>query len=311
MRKRLLRYLRRKTLPPVARDEEAIHAAVDWEHSPQIADRETLLEMAKSQGHDAAAAYFFRWISEKSPAAHPPQVPVREVLIIPAALYEQYPEFNSDGAVLIEICGRLGIPARTLAVKPFGHIDENAAQIAEELRQTGGGVLVISLSKGATDFRWALQRFPDIDAKVSAWISVAGLFRGTFYLDRMIRSPSWRTRTWFRIVCWLHGSDIRSTSSLLAGEGSLLADVEWRRDLPFPVTSIVAVPLLNHLSTYLRLRCKALLKHGPNDGLTLFADGYFPGSRIIPVWGADHFFLVPGVSRVFSQAISEYLGSRR
>lgn len=328
----LLRFVTRKSMPIPVADESALFrraaSYLEMRAGKVALDRDSMRSLAREYGADFAATVFYLAVSRakgnqeffervrarvndvfSDPRVDGTFARTHSLWMIPAALYHQYPEFGADGGLLAMIFKRQAIESQILPIANLGSVPECANQIAEALRNAEAPVVIVSLSKGSADLRVALDREPALSKKIVAWISISGLYRGSYLLDKMAAARGLK-RALIRLNCWMHGGHISFAKTLGMLPPSPLASVPSIERYPFPVLSIVSVPLRSHLSRYALGRSKYLDAWGPHDGTTLLCDAIIPGSVVYPVWGADHHYLRAGSIREVELAILSFLGAK-
>ncbi len=228
---------------------------------------------------------------EVSPAARPRCA--GRLLVAPAAAYVEHPETGGDGALFCEIGAEFGLEPVVAAVGSGGTVTENARVLVRRLRaETERSVILLSFSKGGADARVALR---DAEARraVRVWVQVCGLVRGTPLADRILDVP------WLRLAvganfAWRRWR-LAALDELRAGPGSLLHGPPAAPP-GVEVLNVVGFPLRSHVGHDTRVRHARLSRWGPNDGAALLLDQVLEPGWIYPVWGADHYFHMPGLS---------------
>ena len=215
------------------------------------------------------------------------------VLFAPAWLYRDFPENGADFARQRRLLDRLGIANRLIPSEESGSIEDNAAIIAEsvrEARRAGGDVVLVSTSKSGAEVAHALTRVltPDETTGVVGWLNAGGALRGTPLADDAASPPSsWVTRSIF----WITGWRWDGLTSMMTGpsrkrlEGARLPD-------SIAVLNLVAVPVSGTVGAKLSWTYRGLRRHGPNDGVVLLADAVWPGGANLVALGSDHFLTV-------------------
>ena len=131
------------------------------------------------------------------------------VLFAPAWLYRSHPQVGADFARQRRLLERLGIPHRLIPNPESASVEDNAAAIAETVRETGcneGALILVSTSKSGAEVALALSRLlaPEETACVVGWLNAGGALGGTPLADAALRpSASWLTN----LVLWLNGWD--------------------------------------------------------------------------------------------------------
>jgi hypothetical protein len=229
-----------------------------------------------------------------------------KVLVVPAGFYQEYPELGGDGRLACRIAGEFGLESRVLPLESRGSVRDNAAVIRREMAaEREGPAIVISLSKGSADFRLALAEGGPEFRTVRAWVQICGVVRGSPLVDMKLGGGMWHQAVARGSMACL-GVRFGVLRELAHGPGSLLAaPVEVPTGVE--VISVVGFPLTSHLTGRTRARHQRLAHLGPNDGTTLLRDAVLEPGLVYPVWGGDHYFRVPEVSRLLYRLFL-YLG---
>ncbi len=289
-----------------------LHAAIEWikanavESMPADELKQIVRNRSRKEGMDTATCMLYaywlcqpktRWLVENylafrlgastTPATgreHRPKL----IIIVPGALYQEYPATGADGQPLIELCSQLGIPTERVPLKSAGRLHENCEILVDffRTRQESGG-LIISLSKGSSDIKFALRDFPHLLDSFSVWINLAGTLSGTPLIEWVRSRPivDWLNRLSFQ----LRRRDYRFFTELQRSEGGLL---DFPLVLPkhLRAVHITAVPMQRHARTrYAKFSQSCFSKWGPNDGALLLEDLVGLPGDILPIWGVDHY----------------------
>lgn len=211
------------------------------------------------------------------------------VAIVPGGCHEE----NSDSRECLRLVHqevtRHGFEAEILPTASFGSLTENAQIIRSWLRsKPDSPVVVVSLSKGSAEVKWALRDDPALFQNIVGWVNVSGLLFGSewvsWLLDRRI------SRLGARFWCWYLGYSFSTLEQLRRGTGEPL---DFDLNLPEQITMmhVVGFPLAGHLSyRHTRRSFQRLAARGPNDGMGfMLGDLQRVGGAIYPVWNADHF----------------------
>jgi hypothetical protein len=213
------------------------------------------------------------------------------VLFAPAWLYRSHPEVGADFARQRQLLQRLGIPNRLIPNPESASVEDNAAAIAETVREIGcreGALILVSTSKSGAEVALALARLltPDETTCVAGWLNSGGALAGTPLADAALRPPaSWLTN----LTLWLRGWDRAGLVSMATGpsrerlEGARLPE-------SIAVINLVAVPMSGTVGGTLYGGYKVLRRYGPNDGVVLLADTVWPGGANLVALGSDHLF---------------------
>jgi hypothetical protein len=148
--------------------------------------------------------------------------------------------------------------------------------------------LLISLSKGAADLKHALQEDPDCLCNVPLWVSIGGIFHGTPIVNSV---EGFLPLRWInRLVFRLRKRDYRFFSQLATGPSGSLEN-ELRLPSGVELIHAVAFPLRRHAtSPYARLWHGRFARNGPNDSVLMLEQLLRLPGKILPIWGADHYY---------------------
>jgi hypothetical protein len=217
--------------------------------------------------------------------------PAGRVAIVPGALFREHPQTGADGSVILAEARRLGWHVELIPLLSAATPRENAIQLCNWLRrQPRDPLVLVSLSKGGADVKWALT-LPDAEEafdRVCGWISFGGILDGAPMVEWVCTRRV--ARSWYRMVCRLGGYDFDAFTALRRNDTAPLR-------FPLHILShmqtihVVGVPLRQHLSSrrakrwHRRIGC-----WGPNDSVTLLADVIRWPGKVFPVWGTDHYW---------------------
>ena len=292
-------------LPVSAAERSLLERAAAWpgcswaELTP-----ETVRQLTQQHGIDFATALLFDRLRRSE--AHGPFIRRLEampegpaggwqrdttVAVVPGAFYVERPESGADGGFVMEQAARIGCRAVRVALSSLGTLRENARILSEWIaQQPRRPLILVSLSKGGADVRWALQA-PDAARTfqhVAAWINISGLIRGTAIVNWLMQRRA-RTRL-VQLMLWWHGLHFDALRELEYGTGGPLdSDLVLPRELL--VVHLSGFPLTNCLTRPIAQRGhRRLAPLGPNDGgANLLTDLIGLPGLIYPVWGADHY----------------------
>jgi len=234
---------------------------------------------------------FIQAIDKLMDDAGPISDPPFKLAIVPGAFYKEFPASGADGRLVHEAAGPIGIDVETIPVHSFGSLETNAETIVEWLQERAvGPTVLISLSKGGSDVKWALDHPRALRAfqHVVAWVNLSGILYGTPLVSWVLR---WRLRAlWYRCLLRMRGYDFGVVRQL-----DCTADAPLHKALTLPaamsVIHVVGFPLWRHLTNALARRWYRRIRHlGPNDGAGILLGNLAitPG-QIYPLWGADHY----------------------
>jgi hypothetical protein len=299
-------------------------------------------EIAAREGCDFATALLYHRLMQSAdhgpfiqsidaqPAGYCQGLREATLAIVPGACWAEYPHTGADGQRLRAIAEELGIPTELIPVQSFGSLADNARIIADWLgRHRSRPVVLVSLSKGAADVKYALARQETANAfrHVAVWIDLSGIQFGSLLVG-------WWQARWYRrwplqLLCWYQGYQYQHLQEVDRRPGSLL-DFDLQLPEHLQVVHLVGFPLVggkaardtgrgdlaltpgNSLSCKLaRLTHRRLAPFGPNDaGGNLLGDvARLPG-KIYPVWNADHYLnptwdIRPLIARVLHWTATE------
>lgn len=271
-------------------------------------DGETLASLTRERGVDVATAFLLdrlrrspdhgalmREIESLPPAREGLPRLRGNLLVVPAALHRSAPSVGGDGALIREVGARLGLSTVTVPLPNAGTLDENARLVAASVFEAGPGPLVLaSMSKGGADVRRALEARPDLASRLSVWLNVCGIVRGTPLADDLLEARGVASLV-ARGVLRKAGVRRRVLSELSVRAGAPLA-APFRAPEGLLVVNVIACPLSSHLTGATAARHERLAGLGPNDGSTLLLDALVTPGLVAPVLGADHYFRLPGTS---------------
>ena len=221
-----------------------------------------------------------------------------KVFIVPAGFYRELPEYAGDGSVVVSAAKKFGLESQVIPVRSEGRIKENSKIIHETLEKEEGNFFVFSFSKGGADFRVFLETYPHLVKKIKLWVSICGIHKGNPLADRLT-SKSSLGAFFVKSVLNVFGMEKEYITDFSSRSAVLSPKIQVPKDLK--TLSVVGFPIESHLKGTIRGRYKYLSKFGPNDGMTLLLDAILPHSKIIPVWGADHYFRTPKISNIIYQ----------
>lgn len=259
---------------------------------------EVLAKVAREQGLEfaTALAYARVWHSQSTRELmeemdFAPERLGKEPLfvIVPGAFYKRHRNTGADGGKLVCLIEQMGGRAVVVPVNEFGRVKENAEILLQWLGSRGSErLVVVSLSKGSAEVKYALGRDAGAFEQVESWLSLSGIVEGTALVNwlkqQVLRSVG------VRLLLWAQGHKFATVEDLAHGPGTLLEN--WP-ELPerLRATHVCGMPLKRHLTHRWAPRgYERLAARGPNDGggILLGDLGKLPG-QILPVWGVDHY----------------------
>jgi len=183
-----------------------------------------------------------------------------------------------------------GYRIETIEVSGRSSAGHNARQIADALRAASPAesdrILLMGYSKGAIDILEFLDEYPDLAARVSAVVSIAGAVMGTPLAEKGE---------------WFYRKALADTFAARCdpGDGGVLESLDptvrrrWLADHPLPrhiaYLSLAAFTTREHLAHGLLPFWKMLAPFDPrNDGQILIGDAVIPGATLLGYANADH-----------------------
>ncbi|PJZ43839.1 hypothetical protein [Leptospira brenneri] len=270
-----------------------------------------LIEIQKSHGIDLATAFlydlilnrsgvpsFYKQLYSFSPESGKFGKIKGKVLAVPAGLYEELPEYAGDGSLVLSIAKKFGLETLKIPVQSKGKINDNVKIIYETIAKEKEPLYVFSFSKGGSDFRMFLEKYPELSPRIKLWVSVGGIHKGLHLVERFVGNSKLKnffSKSLLNVV----GIPLEFVSDFSLQPNDLNKPFSLPKNLK--TVSVVGFPIESHLKGTIRSRYKYLSSFGPNDGVTLLLDAIIPDSHIIPVWGTDHYFRSPKISNVFHQ----------
>lgn len=273
---------------------------------------ESMLDAVTTHGIDQATAWLIHLIRTDPASADanaamdaidPSTDPLPKLrgrlLIIPASLYEELPEFGGDGLMLIEAARTLGIDARLISMPGVCQLDEGVAHVRraldEELaRDSESPLILCSLCRGGGEVRTLLERDGLPDARRFTWINVAGLLHGTPLFTSMANPRGFKRRMavlQFSLLGIPRGPMI----DYAHGDDGLLGS-DFKLPEGLDVISLIPMPFTTSVSADLAGRHRRLGARGPNDGTNFALDAFVPGTITYPVVDGDHYFRSPSAA---------------
>jgi hypothetical protein len=295
-----------------------------WEQDSELSSLtlERVSEISRVHGADFAAALLYdRAVSAGKNASAIEQIdrihePANHgsrrvhVGIVPGAFHVEKMDTGADGRRLRAIASGLGYQVSIVPTESFGSIRQNAQIICDWLRRQPTQTILVCLSKGSAEVKYALASDDLWCAfqQVRAWINVSGMLNGT-PLVQWLSTQRLRTLG-VRLFFGWRGYQYGVLDELRIGKGTLLDF-----DPPLPpgmrIINVVGFPVRSHLTSPMaRRQYKRILACGPSDGGgILLADACrFPGV-LYPVWGADHYLrpewdISPLIGKILKYAVS-------
>ncbi|MGI8740235.1 MAG: hypothetical protein ACR2KU_11640 [Gammaproteobacteria bacterium] len=217
------------------------------------------------------------------------------MLLFAPGWYYATTDSGADFARQRETLTRMGYDTRLIETQENGAVEDNAAIIADTIRRfsrKARDIILVSVSKGGPEAAFALGHLlaPHEARRVSAWINVGGLLRGTPLADRAFEWPrSWLARAYSLYKGW----DMAGVASL-TGRRSDARLRQIRMPAHILVLNYIGAPLSGQVMPGRTTDNYRSMRHlGPNDGLTLLVDVLALDGVTLVEPGLDHYFLDP------------------
>ena len=207
---------------------------------------------------------------------------------------------NATGSVGKHLVN-FGYDFRLIEVGGLKSGEENARRIrdavlAMNLDGSGGRLVLVGYSKGATDILEAVVRYPEIRGLVAAVVSGAGAVGGS-PLANPAKSSQVNLITHFPGSTCEKSDDGAVLESLKPGvRRAWLAQNPLPADIPY--YSVATFPEPGRISSVLKGSYDKLAKiDGRNDSQVIFYDQLIPGSTLVAYVNADHWALAVPLNR--------------
>ncbi len=236
------------------------------------------------------------------------------VLFAPGWFYAAHPQNGGDYASSRAQLTALGIDNRLARFPENGSVESNAEYIVAAVRRIaaqGQKVVLVSASKSGPEVALALGGHHDIAKHVLGWVNIGGVLRGSPLADRPVDSPTCGAVV--KTVLWARGFDMEGVLSL----GTKRSRKRYKT-LRFPdhisIINYVPWPVSGDIGKRAQGTYSKLRAHGPNDGLTLLADGMVTHGHTLIATGLDHFLKAEDLERrtlALVLTLNQLIDSRR
>lgn len=199
-----------------------------------------------------------------------------------------------------EYLARFGFDMQPLDVDALSGTETNAGQIRDAImampQQAGPSrVVLFGYSKGAADVLDAIVRYPEIQQRVAAVVSIAGAVGGSPLADDAKQSQLDIMTHWPKADC--DAGDGGAVASLRPDvRKAWLAENTLPRSIRF--YSVVTLPDRDHISTIVKTSYQQLARiDSRNDGQLIYSDQIIPGSTLVGFLNADHWAVAIPIAR--------------
>lgn len=218
------------------------------------------------------------------------------IVFIPGFAYKDFPSTGANFKRQRKLLTSYDIDNCLIKTKQWDAVEVNAEIIAEQLKticQHHYNIILISASKGSLETAVAISELLDKQESenIKAWISVAGILRGSPIADYFL-TPSKSSLSKFFL--FTKGKRINTLQSMSYRERRKTFD-----NFTFPqhikIIHYLAAPLASQIRHKIKNRYNYMLPLGPNDGIMPLADQICGKSFIISELGCDHYFKHPDI----------------
>ncbi len=218
------------------------------------------------------------------------------IVFIPGLGYKDFPGTGAHFKRQRKLLNAYGIPNELIITKQWGVIDDNANIIVKRLQilcQQHNNIILVSSSKSGLETAIVLgeKLKPEETTHIKAWISVAGILRGSPVADYFLTpSKNFISKTFL----FTKGKTLDMLESMSYRDRRKSFD-----ELVFPqhiqIIHYVGAPLATKIRPKIKNRYLYMLPLGPNDGFTPLADQICNQGRVVTEVGLDHFFDDPDI----------------
>ena len=208
--------------------------------------------------------------------------------------------FIAPRGSVVEHLSQFGYEVTTLDVDPLSSSEHNATQIRNQIltmsdNDQGKPIVLLGYSKGAPDILEAVVKYPVLQNKVSAIVSVAGAIGGTPLANDVSQST-------LNLVRHFPGAECE-----IGDQGALesLKPINRKRwlatnSLPKSIRyySVITFPEQDNISSILKSTHSNFSQVAPrNDGQLIFYDQMISGSVLLGYINADHWAVAVPLNR--------------
>jgi hypothetical protein len=199
-----------------------------------------------------------------------------------------------------EHVGKFGYDLQLVDVDALSGTETNAGQIRDAImampQEAGTPRLVLfGYSKGTPDVLDAVVRYPDLQQRVAAVVSIAGAVAGSPLANDAAQWEADMFRHWPKADC--DAGDGGAVASLRPGVRKA-----WLAENALPPAirfySVVTLPDRDRISTIVKPSYQQLARiDSRNDGQLIYSDQIIPGSTLVGFVNADHWAVAIPIAR--------------
>jgi pimeloyl-ACP methyl ester carboxylesterase len=244
--------------------------------------------------HFDCTTLLWRMADEKEPPAHPPPLPSHDpslqILIVPGAFAECFPEFGMPFESAAAKLKGLGYRIDFVAVSGRSGADHNAAQVAKAVEQLAYDpaerIVLIGHSKGVVDILHFLVNHPEPARRISAVAGVAGPVNGSPLADDFAETY----RKFFSRMPFMY---CRPGDRDVVHSLTRSYCLSWLASHPLPAYvkyfSLGGFSRRENIHPMMLFTYDLLATVEPrNDGYVAFSDQVIPGSTLLGYANLDH-----------------------
>jgi hypothetical protein len=220
--------------------------------------------------------------------------------IVPGIGYACIAEWLQPPTTPRDHLARFGYDVQMVDVEALSGTAKNASQIRDAIMampQESGSprVVLFGYSKGAPDVLDAVVRYPELQQRVAAVVSIAGAVGGSPLANDARQAQADVLTHWPKAKC---------DSGDGGAVASLRPDVRkaWLAQNKLPPAirfySVVTLPDKDHVSNIVKPTYRKLAKiDSRNDSQVIYSDQIIPGSKLAGFLNADHWAVVVPIDR--------------
>jgi pimeloyl-ACP methyl ester carboxylesterase len=211
--------------------------------------------------------------------------------MVPGIGYACFAEWLQPAATLREHVAKSGYGMVMIDVDALSGTARNAGQIRDAIMAMPGEagpprIVLFGYSKGTPDVLEAVVRYPELQQRVAAVVSIAGAVGGSPLANDAKQGQADLLRHWPKARC--DSGDGGAVESLRPEVRKM-----WLAQNPLPAAiryySVVTLPDPGRISNIVEPTYRKLSKIDPrNDSQVIYSDQIIPGSTLVGFLNADH-----------------------